>query len=237
MKGIFLQIGDVANKELVVKELKTLEKNKFENLGTVVARAKLERVIEEFEKNLNNSKESFWQNFFEDNAWIFQQLFAYPLIYLNGETYLGGRNSYGRQGKGGLATDFLLKNNSWGSFAVVEIKTPMTNLVGGLYRGEVGSGNNESYSMSSDLTGSLVQIENQVYTAVSNFKNILGDDFDNLNAINPQGIIIIGKYKGLSEQKKVSFDLFRKAVGIKQIITFDELLDKLHLMKEIYTRS
>ena len=40
--------------------------------------------------------------------------------------YLGGKRATGRQGKGGVATDFLFSDDSTKSFAIVEIKTPET---------------------------------------------------------------------------------------------------------------
>ena len=143
--GIFLQIGDVENREWVIEQLKTLEKTNFENLGLAIGRARIESAISEIEENINSNDESYWQGFFESNPWVLQQVFAYPVIYLNGETYLGGKNSHGRQGAGGTATDFLYKNGSNGSFAVIEIKVPGCNLVGSCYRGDEGSGlNNET---------------------------------------------------------------------------------------------
>ena len=152
VEGVFLQIGNQNNKDLVIRQLKKLESNNFENIGNIIGIAKLERAVEEFEQNLFNSSENFWQHFFEENAWILQQIFSYPVIWLSGETYLGGKSSKGRQGHGGVATDFLLQNKSHGSFAVVEIKTPETDLVGTLYRGDKNSdATNETYQIHGEV--------------------------------------------------------------------------------------
>lgn len=233
--GIFLQIGDVENREWVIEQLKTLEEKNFDNLGLAIGRARLEGAIEELEQNLDNDDESFWQVFFEERSWILQQVFAYPVIYLNGETYLGGKNSKGRQGSGGSATDFLLMNSSSGSFAVVEIKTPACELVGTCYRGEEGSDEkNEIYRMHGDLTGGVVQMENQIHVAVEYFKTQLKEDFPHTNHLNPAGVLIAGKYAVLSDTKKRSFDLFRKSLGKNCVFTFDEVLEKLKLLKTVY---
>jgi hypothetical protein len=235
VEGIFLQIGNVENRDWVIEQLKKLEVDNFENLGSAIGRARLENVIEFFETNIANTDESFWQSFFQNNPWIIQQVFAFPVIYLNGETYLGGKNSKGRQGSGGSATDFLFANGSNGSFAVVEVKTPNCDLVGTCYRGEQGSGDkNEIYRIHGDLTGGIVQMENQIYTAVEYFKTTIGEDYEDLNHLNPSGVLIAGNYSSMPDQQKKSFDLFRKSLGKNQVYTFDEVLAKLKLLKTVY---
>lgn len=233
--GIFLQIGDIANREWVIEQLRSLEGNNFENLGLAIGRARLESAINEMENNLTNNEESFWQKFFEDRPWILQQLFAHPVIYLNGETFLGGKNSKGRQGSGGSSTDFLLKNGSNGSFAVIEIKVPNCDLVSSVYRGKKDTEEkNEIYSIHTDLSGGVIQMENQIHIATEYFKTQIGEDFDGLTHLNPCGILVSGTYSKLSDQQKKSFDLFRKSLGKNQVITFDEVLAKLKLLKTVY---
>ncbi len=233
--GIFLQIGDISNREWVIEQLRSLEDNNFENLGLAIGRARLEKAIADMESSLSNHEESFWQTFFEERPWVLQQVFLYPVIYLNGETYLGGKNSKGRQGSGGSATDFLFKNGSNGSFAVVEIKEPNCSLVGSCYRGEKDSGEkNEVYSIHGDLSGGVVQMENQIHIATEYFNTQIGADFDGLTHLNPCGVLIAGTYDSLSETQKKSFDLFRKSLGKNQILTFDEVISKLKLLKSLY---
>ena len=232
---VFIDIGKAENKDWVIEQLKNLEKENFDKLGLVLGVAKLENAIETIENNSSNSDEAFWQEFFQNNTWILNQLFAYPIIYLNGETYLGGKNTKGRNGQGGVATDFLLKNGSNGSFAVIDIKTPCEKLIGGCYRGEPGLGDaNVVYSMSSKLTGAIIQLENQIYTAIKYFQSCLGEDYEGLNFLSPTGILIVGKYTDLDVEQQKSFELFRKSINKNQIITFDEVLEKLKSLKRIY---
>jgi hypothetical protein len=236
-EGIFLQIGQLKNREWVIEQLRALESENFESLGSAIGRARLENVIKKFEENIDNNDEKFWEEFFDKNPWVLQQVFAYPVIYLNGETYLGGKNSKGRQGSGGSATDFLFKNGSNGSFAVVEIKTPSCGLIGTCYRGKEDSDNkNEVYSMHSDLTGRVVQMENQIHIAVEYFKTTIGDDYVDINHLNPAGVLIAGNYSKLSSIEQKSFDLFRKSLGKNQVYTFDEVLAKLKLLKTVYEK-
>ena len=233
--GIFLQIGDIQNRDWVIQQLKELEKTNFDNLGSAIGRARLEGAITEMEANMNNDVEKDWESYFETNPWVLQQVFAHPVIYLHGETFLGGKNSSGRQGAGGTATDFLFKNGSNGSFAVIEIKVPGCKLVGSCYRGDEGSGlDNEIYSTHSELTGGVVQLEHQMFTAVKYFQSQIGDDFEGLTHLNPVGFLIAGRYDNLTDMQKRSFDLFRKALGKNQILTFDEVLEKLKLIRSVY---
>lgn len=233
--GIFLQIGDIKNRKWIISQLKALEKENFENLGAALGRARLEDAIEKFEQNISNTNEAFWQTFFGERPWILQQIFSYPVIFLNGETYLGGKNTKGRQGSGGSATDFLFMNGSNGSFAVVEVKTPDCELVGSCYRGIEGSGEkNEIYRMHGDLTGGVVQMENQISTAIEYFKSQLGEDYPQINHLNPIGVLVAGNYSIMNKMQQKSFDLFRKSLGKNQIFTFDEVLAKLKLLKSVY---
>ncbi len=233
--GLFLQIGEIKNRDWVIRQLKKLEKEKFENLGLAIGRARIENAIKQFEENSSNADEGFWEQFFQNHSWILQQVFAFPVMYLNGETYLGGKNSRSRQGTGGSATDFLCMNGSSGSFAVVEVKTPACNLVGTCYRGVEGSGDrNELYRIHGDLTGGVVQMENQIHIAIEHFQTTIGADYDGLNHLNPTGVLIAGSYSAMSEMQRKSFDLFRKSLGKNQVHTFDEVLKKLKLLSAVY---
>ncbi|MBU4511575.1 DUF4263 domain-containing protein [bacterium] len=237
-EGIFLQIGQTENREWVIAQLKKLESDNFENLGDAIGRARLENAIKEIKDNLLNDNEDYWQKFFENNTWILQQVFSYPVIYLNGETYLGGKNSKGRSGSGGVATDFLLKNGANGSFAVVEIKKPTSVLLGSLYRGKKESGGlNEIYQTSGDLSGGIIQTENQIYVANEYFRSQIGKDYPELNQLNSVGILIIGNLSNLTVAQKKSFNLFRKSLGKNLVYTYDEILLKLELLKEVYEKK
>lgn len=235
-ESILLQIGKIENRKMVIKQLKNLEKDNFENLGLAIGNARLQKMIEIIESNLGASKnEEFWQGLFEENPWVLQQMFTFPVIFLNGETFLGGKNSKGRQGSGGSATDFLFKNGSNGSFAVLELKTPDSQLVGQLYRGVQNSGDkNELYQIHGNLSGGIVQMENQIHIAIEHFEKQIGADYKELNHLDPTGVLITGNYSLLDNRQKISFDLFRKSLGKNQIYTFDEVLEKLKLLKSVY---
>ncbi|MDI9357261.1 MAG: DUF4263 domain-containing protein [Chitinophagaceae bacterium] len=165
-----------------------------------------------------------------------QQVFVHPVLYIQGETYLGGKNTKGRNGSGGVVTDFLLKNISSNSICVVEIKTPCTDLINqSVYRGSGNGKNNDIHSTGSDLSGSVIQLENQIHEAINNFKTVIGSDEStkDVGILDPRGVLIIGTYSDLSDSQKRSFNLFRKSLS-RDIVTFDELLEKMKMLLNIY---
>lgn len=232
-EGILLQISDVANRDLIVGKLRELEANNFRSIENAVAFAKLQTAIDFIRDNIGNSNEAFWQDYFDENSWIIQQIFHFPLYYMKGQTYVGGKNT---SNQGGVITDQLFRNGGNNSFAVVEIKPPTEVLIGGLYRGDEDGAENVCYSMSGKLTGALVQMENQIRVATSEFRSMIGNDFPELNQIDPLGVLLVGyKDSTMDNDKKRSFNLFRKTIGKNIIMTYDGLLDRLEIIKGVYS--
>jgi len=235
------------NKARVIQAL--LEQNASEEFWTALAEADpdlatrlaagrmqydRECAIRDFEVALTEypDDEAFWQRFFEANDWILQTVFSGAVYLIGSDIYIGGKGPVGRQGAGGVATDFLFSDDSTKSFSVVEIKTPGTPLVGRQYRGSGQDGqNNETYSMHSDLSGGIVQARNQIATAIESFESVLGPGFEHkMNRVHPKGVLIIGKIDGLSERQLVSLNHFRHGQYSLTIITYDELLKRLKLL-------
>jgi hypothetical protein len=212
------------------------------DLATRLAIAKVEfdrrQVVTEYEVSLalHNENEDFWQVFFQQHPWILQAALSVPVFYLQADCYIGGKRAIGRQGSGGVATDFLFSDESTKSFAAVEIKTPATGLVGASYRGQRDTGyDNETYSMHSDLTGGIVQVRNQIAVAVEDFRSVIGRDYVDLNCVHPKGVLIAGTASRLRKRQKDSFNHFRQSLFGLTVITYDELLHRLKLLFERVT--
>lgn len=203
--------------------------NEVESFFDRSVRTSRQAVIKKFEGALEESHdEDFWQKFFEDEPWILQAVFSAPVFLIQGETYVGGKISRGRNGAGGVATDFLFGDESTKSFAVVEIKTPDTKLVGKKYRGERDTDlANETYCMHSDLSGGVVQTRNQIATAIQDFQSVIGREHRELNGVHPRGVLLIGTLADLEERERVSFNHFRHGLYSLSILTYDELLNRL----------
>ncbi len=192
-------------------------------------------VIEQFEQDMQSQgdSEKYWQDFFDRHPWILQSAFAFTVFQLRGETYVGGKNCSGRNGQGGVATDFLFQDESTKSFAVVDIKTPNTELMAShVYRGKDGSsGSNVVYPVSGHLSGGVIQVRTQVAEAIRSFDAQLGYSFPGLNRVHPHGVLVAGNYANLNEEQKRSFNHFRRGLFGLTVITFDELLSRL---KQLY---
>jgi hypothetical protein len=193
-----------------------------------------EQALSEFETALraHTDDEAYWQRFFELNLWLLQGIFASTVYFVGGDVYVGGKGPIGRQGRGGVATDFLFSDDSTKSFAVVEIKTPTASIVGARYRGRTGENDrNETFSMHGELTGGIVQTRNQIAVAIEDFESVLGRALGpDLNRIHPKGVLIIGKVDGLSQRQLESFNHFRYGLSDLTVVTFDELLKRSQLL-------
>lgn len=204
------------------------------DLATQLAAAQIElnrrNVVAEYRQAINEHRndEGFWQSFFEASPWALQFAFAVPVFKLGNETYLGGKIATGPQGQGGVATDFLFSDESTKSFAVVELKTPSTPLVGSRYRGVLNTGTSqEIYSASADLSGAIVQTRNQIAVAMNDFETVLGRTYEDMKRVHASGVLIVGLGRDLSERQLESFNLLRRGIHDLTIVTFDELLIRL----------
>lgn len=57
----------------------------------------------------------------------------------------------------------------------------------------------------------------------------------NFSAYDPKSYIIIGNTKDLNSEQLESFELFRNGLKDIEIITFNELIDKLKILQEYLT--
>jgi hypothetical protein len=212
---------------LVSKNKKGIVKNnpqKLIKLRNEIELVTLQDLIERFEDGLNKKlKENYWQKFFNENPFILSLAFGYPVIKCGEQVCVGGRKF---TGDGDKFADFLFKNNLTDNAALIEIKTPDTQLLNKTpYRGSV-------YTPSPDFSGSINQILDQKYKFQQEICQLkVNTKCYDLESYFINCLLIIGKTPEESDQKK-SFELFRGNSKDIEIITFDELLEKL---KQLYT--
>ncbi len=171
----------------------------------------------------HHDNESWWQNFFEDNKWIFGYGLNYEILrHQQGQPNYGGTKI---DGKGGQRGDNLMCTIGDLNFTVlVEIKTPKTPLLQGTQ--EIRNG---AWSLSKDLIDALSQIQANIYTwekqGSEQPENRDSLEKESVYTIKPKGIIIIGSLKqfGDNRNKRETFQRFRKSIHGIDIITFDEL--------------
>ncbi|WP_185057626.1 Shedu immune nuclease family protein [Pseudomonas chlororaphis] len=223
-----LTAGD---QDSVITILKTHSKQIAEAKPEALARLQdeielvtLEVLIKKYEDKLKKSTlESEWQDFFDSNKFILTMAFGYPIVEILGQASVGGSQLIGG---GSKFADFISRNSQTNNAAIFEIKTPGTLLLNKMpFRGKV-------YSATKDFSGAIVQILDQKYQLGKHLPLLKSNDRDLvLEAYAVHCCLIIGTTpKGLDEQK--SFELFRRNSREVEIITFDELLEKL---KQLHT--
>ncbi len=179
----------------------------------------LEALIKRFEGMLGKKLvERRWQEFFNENPFILNMAFGYPVIKVRGQASVGGRKL---SGDGEKITDFLVKNSRTNNAAIIEIKTPQTAILNKKhYRDGI-------FTPSVDLSGSINQALDQKYQFQKQFAQI--KDNTQLYDIESYAVnccLVIGRTPDGYDRKK-SFELFRRNSKDVEIVTFDELLEKL----------
>jgi hypothetical protein len=175
-----------------------------------------------WDSHKENNDEGFWQAQLSENAYAISQLFSVPVTFIRGRAYVGGMSFEGTDAR---FLDLMFSGGSANEAILVEIKTPMTALLGPQYRTNV-------YPPSRELGGSVVQVNDYCHSLreflLTNRPSV------ELNTFNPRRVVIIGNYeRELTDSKmKSSFELFRTSLAGVDVITFDELFRKIeHLAK------
>jgi Shedu protein SduA, C-terminal len=165
-----------------------------------------------------NLVEGRWQDFFNENPFILNMAFGYPVIKVRDQASVGGRKL---SGDGEKITDFLVKNSLTNNTAIFEIKTPQTPVLNKTpFRDGV-------FTPSTDLSGSINQALDQKYQFQKQIAQI--KDNTRLYDIESYAVhccLVTGKTPDGDDRKK-SFELFRRNSKDVEIVTFDELLEKL----------
>ena len=133
---------------------------------------------------------------------------------------------------GGTISDFMYKCGER-NISIIEIKKPTTKLMEGKYRNEV-------YSPSIELSSAIVQLRKQKDTLLKEYyekkynSEKQGVKFD---AYDPKTYLIIGNSANLLENEIDSFELYRNGLKDIEIITFNEIIDKLNLIYNSLTNK
>lgn len=201
----------------LVQRLVNLSPNSLSKLNAAVGLQSLKVALQIWEENSESSDEEFWQKTLAAHSFVLEQVFSWPTTIVKGKAYVGGKSVFNT---GGNIVDFLMKNRLTQSAALIEIKTPVTPLLGSKYRGV--------FNVSPDMSGSLLQVLNYKHSLQENYSSLKDDQSDSFESFNPQCAVILGNATNeLSQQdKRKSFELFRHQIQGVLIITFDELFDK-----------
>ena len=206
--------------------LNSLESDNLNALSAGLNLEIMQRAASEIRENFDNTSEEYWQSeILEKYPWIISQLFSTPCTLFRSKAYIGGTSI---EHHGGNVIDFIYQNELTNNLALVEIKKPSTDLLGGSYR-------NHCYSLSSELSGAVNQVLSYRHSLMTKLAQLKmdspGSEFE---AFNPQCIVIIGttsEFDKLDAEKRgvavSTFENFRNALNGVAIVTFDELLRKI----------
>lgn len=178
----------------------------------------LARLIERCTELLDPStSETKWQAFLSSNPFILSMAFHYPVVRIGDVPYVGGKS---HRGSGGSHSDFLMAAAATNNLALVEIKAPGTPLLGKPYR--------EIYPPSTHLSGAVSQVVAQRAELQLNFRSSVGVQLDRkgyrTHAI--ACVVIVGLTPSTEEQTQ-GFEQYRHSLHGVQVVTFDEVVDKL----------
>lgn len=159
--------------------------------------------------------EFFWHTLLKKYSWLLSLIINEPAIIVENEAYIGGKSIKNNQGN---VIDFVYQSKLTNNLALIEIKTPQTKIIGKKYR--------STYSLSSELTGSINQLLNYKDSFQKNFYSLVHNSNSSFNLISPNCYLIIGNQESMSKSEKECFELYRKNLANTTIITFDELFEK-----------
>lgn len=178
--------------------------------------------IEVWHKNIENKSEKFWQTLLSKYSWILSQSFNSPLVLFEKEAFLGGKSISNVRGR---IVDFVLRNKLTQNVALIEIKTPKTKIVGKKYRSQ--------YAISEDTTGAIAQLLDYKEQLLKDFYSIKANTESSFTVFNPKLLLIIGSFRNMAPDEKNTFELFRSDLKSVEIITFDELFEKIFMLIEL----
>lgn len=196
---------------------KAIEKIDISSLNIALNIENLRRIKLEMEANMNNDGEiSFWQKFFTKNAWILAQLFHAPVMFYKNMRFVGGK---GIDNHGGQYPDLVYKNDITDNIAIIEIKSPVKQLLGKDYR--------QTYSLSEELSGGVNQLLKQKQTLYRSYANLIAELDERFEANNIECILLIGTLGSLPREQRRVFDTYRNELRSVKIVCFDELLRRI----------
>lgn len=186
--------------------------------------AYLENVIAEYEQLLaaKNDNEKEWQAFFDQHGWILASVFPYQVILYRKEAYVGGKTIEDSEGR---VVDFLFQNGFRDNYALLEIKTHNKVLLKGTaYRAP------DAFAQHDDCSGAISQCLDQKNT----FLTEMGQK---AKSLDPKVVLIIGQKTSLSENQSRAFELMRSNQKNVDIVTFDEVLEKIRGLRSILQKG
>ncbi len=221
-------LADLDKYEFIYEKYLSKKENKIQN-NDLSSKNKLKIAYEQFSiavdtleymlENENGYSERIWQAKIYD---IIQLLYP-KYIYYEREVNFTGIDSHDK------SPDFILVDAN-GFIDVLEIKKPEISILSKniTYR--------NNYIPVRELSGTIQQVEKYIYCLNNlNNNNIFLKKIEEklpnglkVKALNPNGMVIMGRSNDFNEQQKQDFELIKRQYkNITEIMTYDDLLFRL----------
>lgn len=176
----------------------------------------LDAVLKIWTDERANGNEEFWHQLFEDSAWVLALLIPSTTLVLRSKCYVGGKSV---ENTGSNLVDFIAQGSA--NVALIEIKSPTTELISGQYRGNV-------FTPSRELVGASMQVIEYRASLLQSLSQIQPEDM-RMDAPDPLALVLVGdlEREDLSAKERRSFELFRQALRNINVVTYDELFARL----------
>lgn len=207
-----LSIGTTEEVQQLLSRMETEGVDRMWGAANIEKLRRLENLLRD---NISNDDEEFWQTTFEENQWILAQVFGSPVTVFQSKAYVGGKRV---DNQGAHLCDFLYRNPLTKNVALIEIKTPITSLMGSMYRADV-------YPFGKEISGAVSQVLTYKDSLLKSYRLICDEQ---TSVFNPMCIIIAGRLSSLSAQQIASFELCRSSLSGVQIVSYDEIIEKVH---------
>jgi hypothetical protein len=201
--------------------LAALDPTRLPAVTALLGLSALKSALAEWEANAANSSEAFWQTTLAKHAFVLSHLFAHPVVVIQERAYLGGK---ALDDRGGSYLDFLTAAHATDGVALVEIKTPATDLLGAEYRGG-------AYPFSPDLSGAVAQVLKYRHTFSTEFSRLCRGKGKDLVLGGCPCVVLAGHAERELDtpEKRESFEAQRAQLSSVRIVTYDELFTKLNV--------
>ncbi|MBU5636550.1 DUF4263 domain-containing protein [Geomonas sp. Red69] len=183
-------------------------------------------VLQIWDSNQKQGDEEFWQLTLSEHSYVLSQVFAVPVVFVGEKAYVGGMRVDRSEAK---FVDYLFSAESSRESLLVEIKTPLSRLLGSRYRAGV-------FAPSAELTGAVVQVLTYRTELIRNLQSVTDGSAVTLQAFAPKCVLIIGNAHAElnTPEKRRSFELFRASCEV-EIVTYDELFRKVEILAQLFS--
>jgi len=204
-----------------LEEIAKLDDKSISEIRGILDLSLLKKAKTTIESHLHCKDEKKWQEYFEEQSWILEQLFLTPYQFFGRELNTGVPDIRGRNSN---TIDFGFIGMYSNELAVVEIKPPTAQLVCEAYRNNV-------FEIGKEVTNGIGQVLQNKDNLMKyyNSKQSNSDPSDRYSLFDPECILLIGDYSIIEddENKKRSFELFRKNSKNVRIVTYNEILSRI----------